>query len=83
MTDLGCLKSNIDPAMYLFFKDSQEDEKDIDGIAVSHVDDILHAGSADFEAKVMQPLKQSIKFGSEETLEFRYVDYILMTWSRI
>lgn len=73
MTDLGCLKSNIDPAMYLFFKDSQEDEKDIDGIAVSHVDDILHAGSADFEAKVMQPLKQSIKFGSEETLEFRYV----------
>ena len=35
-------------------------------MAVIHVDDILHAGEKTFEEKVLDFLKQSIAFGSEE-----------------
>ena len=73
---LGCTKSLLDPAMHLFFPEgtTKDDEvKEPHGIMVSHVDDLLTAGKDDFEKKVMIPLKQKLKFGSEEEENFRYV----------
>ena len=73
--DLGCEKSLLDPALYIYCPSSQkhEEEKEPAGLAVTHVDDILHAGEEEFEEKVMKPLKKSFKFGSEENYEFKYV----------
>ena len=65
----------LDPALYIYFPSSQnnEEEKEPVGLAVTHVDDILHAGEEEFEEKFMEPLKNSFKFGSEENCEFKYV----------
>ena len=69
--ELGCEKSLLDPAMFMFF--TSKPEKDDIGLAVTHVDDIVHAGDKNFDTTVIKPLKESFKFGSEENLEFRYV----------
>ena len=74
--ELGCVKCVMDPAMYLYYdqKDTVEMvKKEPLGIAVSHVDDMLHAGTQQFQDKVMKPLQQSFKFGTHESSQFRYV----------
>ena len=76
MEKLGCEKSFLDPAMFLYFGDSDDQNseyRDPMGMAVTHVDDVLHAGEDAFEETVMENLKRAFKFGSEEELEFRYV----------
>ena len=76
LSEFGCEKSLLDPAMFLFFDKEVTREDEIrrpSGIAVTHVDDVLHAGNDMFEKKVMKPLKDSFKFGTEEEIEFRYV----------
>ena len=68
----GCEKSLLDPAMYLHFT-NQGGHKVLEGIALTHVDDILHGGSRDFEETVIQPIKKAFMFGTEEEEKFRYV----------
>ena len=72
--DLGCDKSLLDPALYIYCPSSQnhEEDKELAGLAVTHVNDILHAGEEECEEKVMKPLKKSSKFGLEENYEFKY-----------
>ena len=68
----GCTKSFLDPALYTFFE--KKSAKDVlHGLAVSHVDDVLHAGDQVFEDKVVKPLKQAFKFGAEEEAKFKYI----------
>jgi CxxC motif-containing protein len=57
--DLGCERSRLDPAMFLFFKKGEQEEeiREPKGIALTHVDDILHAGESSFNKTVMDPLK--------------------------
>ena len=62
----GCTKSKLDPAMFLYYEDEDKDVKEPSGIAVMHVDDIMSAGEEGFETKVMDNMKSSFKFGSEE-----------------
>ena len=59
--------------MFRFYRE-EENEDNLEGIIVivTHVNDLLHAGSHEFEEK-MTALKRRFKFGSEEELEFRYV----------
>ena len=76
LLDFGCEKSLLDPAMFLYFKkDATRDDhtKKPLGMAVTHVDDVLHSGNKDFDNKIMNPLKEAFKFGTEEETEFRYV----------
>ena len=76
LVKLGCEKSFLHPAMFLYFGDSNHDDtyyREPLGMAVTHVDDVLHTGDEEFEKKIMQNLKQAFKFGSEEESEFRYV----------
>ena len=68
----GCEKSKMDPAMYLFFSET-EDQKKIEGITVTHVDDLLDGGTDKFEEKVMKNVKAAFEFSDEETMNFRYV----------
>ena len=77
MKELGCVPSKVDLAMYIFFNEKNPDEKDREpsGIAVTHVDDVIHAGEDSFEDKVMGPLKEAFKFGNEEEQEFRYLGF--------
>ena len=75
LQDFGCEKSLLDPAMFIYFEEKNKSEfsRKPAGIAVTHVDDILHSGNEEFNKKVMKPLKRSFKFGSEEEGQFRYV----------
>ena len=68
----GCSKCSLDPAMYLYSSDNG-DEKVLQGIAVTHVDDILHGGSKEFDNEVVKKVKSSFNFGSEGSEMFRYV----------
>ena len=75
---LGCTKTKVDPAMFVLFKERNEEEeepweKQPLGAAVSHVDDVLHGGGKVFTTKIMVPLFNKFKFGSHESTEFRYV----------
>ena len=66
---LGCKTNNVDPAMYVFYDkptDKDQEEKLPAGLAVSHVDDVLHTGQKSFDTKIINPLKSALKFGSEE-----------------
>ena len=66
------MKTNLEPAMYMKFEGNGNDKK-IVGLAVTHVDDILHMGEDSFDNGVMQYVKKAFSFGSEEVAEFRYV----------
>ena len=70
LTELGCRQSRLDPALYVWY----DEEGVLGGMALTHVDDILHgSGTEQFEKKVMEPLKSKFLFGTEEEAEFRYV----------
>lgn len=70
LQELGCKKSQIDPAVYRYF---DEDGK-LSGLILTHVDDVLHgSGTDEFKEKVLLPLKKRFQFGKEEKEEFRYV----------
>ena len=74
--ELGCEKSLLDPALFIFFHEGSvknAENKDPSGLAVTHVDDILHTGNESSDEKVLSPLKKSFKFGSEENVEFKYL----------
>ena len=76
LTRLGCKMNNLDPAMYVFYKKPTEKDQEVkvpSGLAVSHVDDLLHTGERCFDNKVINPLKVALKFGTEEENEFRYI----------
>ena len=76
MTDLGCVQNPHDTAMFLCFPnetDKDAVEKKRIGLAVSHVDDLLHTGLSKFSKNVMKPLREHFIFGSEETECIRYV----------
>ena len=63
MEKLGCEKAFLDPAMYLYFRDSNPDDiehREPLGMAVTHVDDVLHSGDEEFEEKIMKNLKQAL-----------------------
>ena len=68
----GCERSLLDPAMYLNFR-TDTGNKLIEGIALTHVDDVLHGGGEDFDRNIMSSVKSSFKFGLEEAETFRYV----------
>ena len=76
LLDFGCEKSLLDPAMFLYFKKGatrDDHTKRPLGMAVTHVDDVLHSGNKEFDERIMNPLKEAFKFGTEEETEFRYV----------
>jgi hypothetical protein len=64
----------MDPAMFIHFEDNNELVfKEPTGIAVTHVDDVLSAGSTNFDMKMMGRIKKVFKFGNEESIDFKYV----------
>ena len=72
LTESGCDKCNLDPAMYFQFSKGAGNENVLSGIALTHVDDILHGGDDSF-GRIMSELKNLFKFGVDEIEEFRYV----------
>ena len=58
--------------MYFNF-DVVREEKKIQGIVLSHVDDLLHGGNKGFEKSVIGAVKASFEFSEEESEKFRYI----------
>ena len=76
IVELSCETSLFDSASILWFEDGSDKRSDAripSGIAVTHVDDILHAGNARFNRNIIAPMKRFFKFGTDERLEFIYV----------
>ena len=69
----GCERCLLDPAMYLNFRTDKAGNKRLEGMALTHVDDVLHGGGENFDGNVMASVKASFKFGLEEAESFRYV----------
>ena len=67
---LGCgmVVSKLDQALFLYFVKGV-----LSGIACLHVDDILWAGTPDFEKNVIMKVKKQFSIGSNETNSFKYV----------
>ena len=71
LLNLGCTVSSFDPAMYIY---KSKTTGILSGIMLTHVDDLLHgSGNQEFLERVMIPLKQRFKFGSEDQNDFAYV----------
>ena len=68
----GCENCTLDSAMYFHFSSDSSNNKVLSGMALTHVDDILHGGVQSFK-NVMTEVKRVFKFGTEEETEFRYV----------
>ena len=69
----GCERCKLDPAMYLNFETDHAGNRRLEGMALTHVDDVLHGGGENFDENVMATVKSSFKFGLEEAESFRYV----------
>ena len=67
---LGCEQSCYDPALFFFRKNNR-----VIGFLISHIDDFLHAGEADFEAEVMNKLRERFVAGKLENKNFQYVGF--------
>ena len=48
LVEAGCKKCNLDSAMYFQHSVSDNDQKTLSGMALTHVDDILHGGDKSF-----------------------------------
>ena len=68
---LGCKQSEVDPCVFYHYNDNG----DLDGILVSHVDDFLHGGSENFKRNIIEKLRQTFLMGSTESEKFRYVGF--------
>ena len=48
----GCEKSSFDPSFFMF----RDVHGNLIGVIAAHIDDFLHAGTAEFEVRVIQRL---------------------------
>ena len=70
--ETGCVKCSVHPAMFIHFS-TNHDKKKLEGIVLSHVDDLLHGGSSRFQRDVMETVKSSFTFAQEESEQFHYI----------
>ena len=70
LKNIGFHPLSMDPAMFIHKSKGQEM---CDAGAAVHVDDAMTAGKADQLDKAQQQLEQSLKYGSVETLPFRFL----------
>lgn len=71
MSNLNCSQSSLDPSMY--YKSNNESQ--LSGILLSHIDDFLHAGDEKFENDVLSPLRTRFVPGKIENEQFSYVGF--------
>ena len=62
--DLGIVKSNLDPTIFIWRTD-----KTLKGIMCSHVDNFFYGADGDFERDVVERLE----VGCEEKVSFKYI----------
>ena len=70
--EYGCNRSKYDFALFLHFKEGK-----LVGFIAMHVDDLIHAGTEDFNKEIIEPLKKFFKFGSMSKEAFKYVGWQL------
>jgi len=72
---LGCRRLDTDLATYVWY-----DKGEVAGMAATHVDDILAAGSDKFTKRVLEPIKKVFTFGDDKEDTFKYtgVEFDLM-----
>ena len=71
LSELGCVRSKFDPALFLYYSESRV----LHGFVLAHVDDFLHAGSEEFNSKVMVKLREHFVAGKVEHGEFDYIGF--------
>ena len=67
----GCEKSSFDPSFFMF----RDVHGNLIGVIAAHIDDFLHAGTAEFEVRVIQKLCIRFLAGKQKDSHFKYVGY--------
>ena len=76
LISLGCETSKMDNATFYHFSDNSkpgDEDRNLDGIVGSHIDDFLEVSSDGMRSKVIDVMKRRFTFGSQDELPFRYV----------
>ena len=68
---LGMWKCELDNAVFCY------GSKELKGVAMIHVDDILYFGSGEFHRSVMSKFRECFKISKEEKEAFKYVGIVL------
>lgn len=70
LIQLGMLQSTVDPSMFYW-----KCENKVCGILVTHIDDFLHCGTAEFDNSIMNALKRRFSAGRMEISDIRYIGF--------
>ena len=76
LISLGCETSKMDNATFYHFSDGSkpgDEERNLDGIIGSHIDDFLEVSNDTMKREVLDQVKKKFTFGSHEEPPFRYV----------
>ena len=70
--------NRMDNAMFLMYSDKSkpgDDHRQPEGMLGAHVDDFLETGSDKMKNEVLKEIRKKFKFGSHDSLPFRYVGF--------
>ena len=76
LISLGCETSKMDNATFYHFSDESkpgDEERNLDGIVGSHIDDFLEVSNDKMRTEVIDEMKKRFTFGSHDEIPFRYV----------
>ena len=68
--ELGCVMSILDKCVFIY-----TDNKKLEGLIISHVDDLLFSGTAKFKKNIIQQLKKTFIISREHTGSFVYLGW--------
>src|ERR1700755_1664326 len=68
ITELGGVKSKLEPALFVWKKEGK-----MIGIMCTHVDDFCFGGNKEFFEKIITGIKSRLRIGTEEVSEFKYI----------
>ena len=67
LTELGMKVESLDKAVFTY------KEKDLQGIVLVHVDDMLYVGTQRFLDQIMEPFKKKLKVSRDDSIAFKYL----------
>lgn len=68
LQELGGIKCRLEPTIFYWKKEGK-----LKGIMCTHVDDFCYGGDNEFQEEIIKQLKEKIKVGSEEIINFKYI----------
>ena len=71
LLQLGCKMSMLDKSVFLYFGNSNK----LQGMIVTHVDDLFHCGGTNFKKNIIQPILNKFKISRMKISVFTYLGW--------